>query len=214
MTTPLVIIGGGGFGRHVHDVLDAVNAVQPTFDLLGFLDDGQPDEELLASRDARLLGRIGDLEHLPAGVQYIIGIGVGTTRTRIDKWATSIGREAVSAVHPNVSMGRNVHIEPGVVVCSHTSIGSNVRLERHVHVNFNCSVGHDATLRQSVTVYPGANISGNVVLEAESTLGTGATVIQGIRVGTRSFIGAGAAVIRDVPMEIVAVGVPARPART
>lgn len=39
MTSPLVIIGCGGFGRETHDVLDAVNAIDPKWELLGYVDD-------------------------------------------------------------------------------------------------------------------------------------------------------------------------------
>lgn len=214
MMTPVVIVGAGGFGRHVLDVIDAINTVEPTYELLGFLDDGEVDQDLLGGGCASVLGNVSALEHLAKDVQYIIGIGVGRVRSRIDQWASSIGREAFTAIHPNVSVGRQVKIEPGVVICSHTSIGSHVTLGRHVHLNFNCSVGHDSVLHEYVTAYPGANIAGNVELGADSTIGTGASVIQGIRVGARSFVGAGAAVIRDVSEDVVEVGVPARPKRS
>ena len=35
----LVIVGCGGFGREVADVVDAINEIAPTFELLGFADD-------------------------------------------------------------------------------------------------------------------------------------------------------------------------------
>lgn len=38
MTSPIVIVGCGGFGREVCDVIDAVNAVSNTWNLLGFVD--------------------------------------------------------------------------------------------------------------------------------------------------------------------------------
>jgi hypothetical protein len=34
MTRPLVIIGCGHFGREVHDVVDAINEVEPTWEVL------------------------------------------------------------------------------------------------------------------------------------------------------------------------------------
>lgn len=211
MTTPIVILGAGGFGRHAHDVVDAINGVEPTFEMLGFLDDGQPDEGLLLERDSSHLGPISKLEQLPAEVGYLIGIGVGRVRQKIDTWATSIGRDAVTAIHPTVTFGRNVSIAPGVVLCAHTSIGTNITLGRHVHLNFNCTVGHDTVLEDYVTAYPGANIAGNVLLEENVIVGTGAAIIQGITVGRDTFIGAAAGVIRDIPAGVTAVGVPAVP---
>lgn len=211
MSRPIVIVGAGGFGRHTHDVVDAINAVVPTYEVIGFLDDGQPDEQLLDERDAKLLGDVARLEDLPADVGYVIGIGIGTVRQKLDRWATSIGREAVTAVHPSATFGRNVTLSPGVVICSHTSIGTNIRLGRHTHLNFNCTVGHDAVLADYVTAYPGANIAGNVLLEERVIVGTGAVVIQGLRVGHSTFVGAGAVVVEDLPPDVTAIGVPARP---
>lgn len=211
MPQPIVIIGAGGFGRHAHDVVEAMNDVSPTYEMLGFLDDGEPDEQLLAERGTKLLGSVNSLEEMPKEVGYVIGIGVGAIRRRIDLWASQVERTAVTAIHPTVSFGKNVQLEPGVVLCSHTSVGTNIRIGRHSHLNFNCTIGHDATLRDYVTAYPGANIAGNVLLNNGVTVGTGAAIIQGITVGENTSIGAAAGVVRDLPSDVVAVGVPARP---
>ena len=61
MSTPLVIIGCGGFGREVHDIVDAINGVKPTWNLLGYLDD-QPDPanvSLVEDRSSEVLGSNG-----------------------------------------------------------------------------------------------------------------------------------------------------------
>jgi sugar O-acyltransferase (sialic acid O-acetyltransferase NeuD family) len=208
---PIVIIGAGGFGRHTHDVIDSMNEQHPVYEVIGFLDDGTPSEELLAARDSKHLGPIRLLEDMPADVRYVIGIGSGAVRRKIDAWATSAGREPIIAVHRSATFGRNVTLSPGTVVCAHTSIGTNIHLGRHVHLNFNCTVGHDTVMEDYVSAYPGANIAGNVLLENGATVGTGAAIIQGVEVGRDSFIGAAAGVVRNIPPGVTAVGVPARP---
>lgn len=40
---PLVIIGAGGLGREVAWLVDEVNQDKPTYEFLGFLDDGATD---------------------------------------------------------------------------------------------------------------------------------------------------------------------------
>ncbi|SDY75570.1 sugar O-acyltransferase, sialic acid O-acetyltransferase NeuD family [Modestobacter sp. DSM 44400] len=217
-STPLVVIGSGGFGREVHDVIEAVNAgaaVQgrpEPWAMLGFLDDGNPDRDLLVDRGTPFLGPSRTLLELPADVQYVVGIGSGPVRRRLDEWATAAGRTAATLVHPAAVLGRHgVHLGAGTIVCASAVITTNVRVGRHVHLNLGVTVGHDAVLGDYVTANPNVSISGNTVIEDEVNLGTGSAVIQGRHVGARTVVGACAAVVRDLPPDVTAVGVPARP---
>src|SRR4051812_45322452 len=58
----IVIIGAGGHGRELLDVVDALGS----WSFLGFIDDGSPDLDVLARRSAPLLGPVSALEHLDA----------------------------------------------------------------------------------------------------------------------------------------------------
>ena len=215
--TPLVIIGAGGFGREVHDVIEAVNDDRlakghQQLECVGFLADGHADVELVEERGVPFLGPVAGLTSLPADVRYVIAIGRGAARRRIDEWATAEGRETMPLVHPRAAVGRHrVVLGPGSIVCASAVVTTNVRLGRHVHINMAVTVGHDATLGDYVTLSPNVSISGNTVLEDEVTMGTGASVIERRRIGARVTVGAGAAVIRDLPCDVTAVGVPARP---
>jgi len=217
MKTPLVILGAGGFGREVHDVVEAMNDAaaisnDQTFDFLGFIDNQLADAGLLEERGAPLLGGDDVLDTLPAGTHYVIAIGDGRVRRALDEKATAIGLKAATLVHPAATVGKHlVVLGPGTIICSHVSITTNVRLGRHVHLNLNVTVGHEAVLGDYVTVNPGANISGNVILEDEVMIGTGAALIPGVTVGAGSVIGAGACVVRSIPSGVTAVGMPAKP---
>ncbi|MGY1741609.1 MULTISPECIES: acetyltransferase [unclassified Blastococcus] len=216
-TIPLVVIGAGGFGREVHDVVEAENderarTGRPLLECVGFLADGHADVELVEERGVPFLGPVAHLTCLPVDVRYVIGIGSGAARRRIDEWATAEGRETLTLVHPSAVVGRHrVTLGPGSILCATAVVTTNVRLGRHVHLNLGVTVGHDAVLGDYVTANPNVSISGNAVLGDEVSLGTGATVIEGRRIGARTTVGAGAAVVRDLPGDVTAVGVPARP---
>ncbi len=45
-------------------------------------------------------------------------------------------------------------------------------------------------------------------------IGVGTTIIDRVSIGKGSFIGAGAVVTEDIPENVLAVGVPAKPIRT
>jgi sugar O-acyltransferase (sialic acid O-acetyltransferase NeuD family) len=212
VSTPLVIIGCGGFGREVHDVVDAINAQAPTWDLLGYLDDN-PDPEnksRVESRGATILGGVEWLLTAPTKVQFVIGIGTGGVRRKIDELLTSAGLTSATLVHPAATLGYDVHIGPGSVICAGARVTNNIRLGRHVHLNLNTTVGHDSKLEDYVTVNPLVAISGGVTVGVEAMLGTHSAVLQNLSVGDRSIMGAGSCVVRDVPDGTVVKGVPAR----
>lgn len=204
-----MIIGSGGHGREVLDIVEAINEVHKQFELLGFLDDHDHNDELLARRGVRRLGTLELLSEVEA--HYVIGIGSGEVRARIDRRASELGLEAAVLVHPAATVGGDVELAPGVVVAAGARITTNVRLGRHTQLNVNCSVSHDCRLGDYVTVSPGAMVSGTVTLHDGVLIGAGATVIQGLTVGSWATVGAGAVVVRDLPDGVVAVGVPARP---
>ncbi|WP_239308374.1 acetyltransferase [Frankia sp. Cj3] len=207
--TALVVVGAGGHGRELMDVVEAVNAVRPTYELLGVVDDGQPDLNQLFRREVRHLGPVRLLAEIDA--EYVVGIGAPAIRRAVDSMATAWGRQAATLVHPRAVIGRDVLLGSGNVVCALASITTNVRTGRHVHLNIAATVAHDCRLGDYVTLSPGAHVSGTVTLEDDVTIGTGAMVIQGLTIGTGTTVGAGAAVIRSLPAGVVAVGVPARP---
>lgn len=216
MATPLVIIGMGGFGREVHDLIEDINSdVAPQrehFEVLGFFDDAAFAEGERRPRGLTHLGRVSELIRLPRTVSYVIAIGNGAVRRRIDKVALTAGLEAATLVHPSAVVGRHhVELGPGCIVAAMSTITTNVKLGRHVHLNMGVTVGHDVACRDYVTVSPNASISGNVVLEEEVLVGTGAVIIQDRRVGARSVVGAGSAVMHNLPGDVTAIGVPARP---
>lgn len=207
---PVVIVGAGGFGRGVLDVIDALNRQRPRYRVIGFLD---PDIDALppTARPGGVV--IGDDTRLAAiDAWYVISVASTMRRRSIDRAAVSAGRQAVDAlVHPTCSVGADVELRPGAVLTGGVRVASNVIVGRHTHVNFNSTIGHDAVLGDFVTVFPQVAISGYATLEQGVTMGTGSAVIPSVRIGAGATVGAGAVVVRDVPPNVTVVGVPARP---
>jgi len=206
-----VIVGAGGHGRVVLDIL--VNA--GTRQVAGFVD----SNPALAGR--RIDGRpvLGDMSALPRlrddeGIEAaVIAIGDNGVRRDFAEQIERLGLDLINAIHPsanlahNVTLGRNVVVAAGALVCAHCQIGDSVIL------NTGCIVDHESMIGTATHVCPGARLAGRVTVESGAFVGIGATVIQNIRIGYEAIVGAGAVVINDVNPLTTVVGVPAREAK-
>lgn len=209
MMGELVIVGAGGFGRETLDVVREINEVNPTWRLLGFVDDdlSPVNRERLA-----VLGipHLGGLASLPDGVDVAVAIGNPTTRRTVVGSLT--GRHSFPAlIHPTAIRGSELLHGEGLIVLGGVSLGTNVRLGDHVHLNAHAVIGHDARLHDFVSVNPSATISGEVDVGPGSLAGASCVVLQGLTIASDVRIGAGAVVTKSVTESgATAVGVPAR----
>ena len=213
---PLIIVGAGGHGREVLDVVEAINALVPTWRVLGFVATTDPTAIGAASRDAFLRRGVAYLGPesglLSVEAWFAVGIGDPAARARID--AQFDASRAATLIHPLASLGPDNQVEPGCVLAAGARLTTNVMLGRHVHLNINATVSHDCTVGDFVTCAPGSTVCGNVEIGPGAYIGAAATIIQGRRIGPGARVGAGAVVVDDVGDGVTVVGVPARPLPT
>lgn len=210
-TERVVILGAGGHGRVVLDILLA----QQRYTVAGFLDNNRD----LLGRRIDGIPVIGTIEaaaevcerHNAASV--IVAIGDNGARRGIARQLEQAGLRLLSAIHPtaavarNATIGRNVVIAAGVVVCAHCQVGDSVIL------NTGCIVDHQTMIGEGSHICPGVRIAGRVVVEPGTFVGIGATIVPRVTVGCEAVVGAGSVVLEDVPPMATVVGVPAKPIR-
>jgi acetyltransferase EpsM len=211
MATRIVIIGAGGHGLVVADILRAARAADasPTFDIVGALDD---NPALTGTRilDIPVLGTTQLLSRT-AHDGFVVAIGDNAIRERM---AIELGAERLFAArHPHASVGAAVEIGPGSMISAGVVIAPAVRIGTGVILNTRCSIDHECLIGSFAHIAPGATLGGNVTVGVRALIGLGASVMPGRRVGANTIIGAGAVVADDIPDGVVAVGVPARVTR-
>ncbi len=207
--TPLVIIGAGGFGREVLELVRDINEARPTFELQGFLDDGEVNPHVIERAGIPLLGRSSRVASL--GASYVIAIGSAEARRQIDAGARASHQVAAATlVHPSATLGADVLVGEGAIVGAGSRLTTHVAVGRHAHVNVNCTVGHDVTIEDFATLFPGVHIGGGCVVEEGATLSMGSVILPGVRIGRGAVVGAGSVVVRDVAADTTVMGPAAR----
>lgn len=210
MASELVIIGAGDFGREVSWVVERINRVEPTWNLLGFVDD-RPEIQGKCVDGYPVLGPAAWLRERERETWVVCSIGTGVTRRRVMERVLANGNlRPATLIDPAAIVGRNVRVGAGCVVCAETVLAISAELHDHVIVNLNCTIGHDAVLEDYCTVHPGSNVSGKVRVGRCVDIGTGTKIIQGKTVAGNVILGAGAVVNRDIEEAGTYVGVPAR----
>ncbi len=102
-----------------------------------------------------------------------------------------------------VQICSNVTIHRGVLY--NTLIDDEVMIDNLVHVAHGVQIGKRTMITASV------EISGSAVIGEDCWLAPGAIIRNGVTVGNRVLVGMGAVVTKNIPDDLVVMGVPARP---
>lgn len=203
----IFIWGAGGQGRVVLDILRQ----NKNYEVFGFLDS-----------DTALKGEVVDGIKIYGGKEMlenfkkmgvdagIVAVGDNQDRSKISNYLRTKKFKLVNAIHPratiatNASIGSNVTIAAGAIICAHASIDDDVI------INTGAIVEHENIICRGCHIASGVKLAGSVIIKEKTFVGIGAVVIENIKIGPSSVIGAGSIVINNVPEGVVAVGVPAR----
>ncbi|MHB0856559.1 MAG: acetyltransferase [Anaerolineae bacterium] len=204
----VLVVGAGGHGAVVADILLACARLGDPVEPLGFLD----DDPALHGQSLVGLPVLGTFEALQQVPHHGIVVAVGENRVRraLLERLCAAGERIVTAVHPSAVVAPSAVLGAGAVICAGAIVNPCTQVGQGVILNTACSVDHHNVLGAYAHVAPGAHTGGNVHLGEGALLGLGAGVLPGRTVGAWAVIGAGAVVVEDVPTGRTAVGVPAR----
>jgi sugar O-acyltransferase (sialic acid O-acetyltransferase NeuD family) len=219
VTTPLILLGYGGNVVDIIDMVDDMNdakdAADPTYEVLGFLDNR---DELQGKEffGFSMLGKFADagrfVQRYPE-VRFTTWIGRADTYLRRPRMIQSLGvphERFQTLVHPTTYLSRRARIGRGVLIFQNCTVSNSAVLGDHVVALPHTIVSHDCLL-DDYAVATSAVIVGSVAKVGRNCyLGSGCSMLPGVKIGEGSMVGLGTVVLRDVAPGKVVVGNPAR----
>ncbi|MFR2067767.1 acetyltransferase [Clostridium sp.] len=204
----IIIIGAGGVGREVSLIIEKINKLKATWNLIGFIDDNINSWNRIIN-GYQIIGGMDLLETLPLDTYVVIAIANYNVKKKIVNKINNKFKFA-TIIDPKVYIHDYMTIGEGTIIYEGAIITANIQVGNHVIISPKCGIGHDSIIKDYVSLLWNVNVSGNDVIEEGVMMGSGSTIIQGKKIGKGSIIGAGAVVIDDIDSFTTAVGVPAK----
>lgn len=201
---PLVIVGNGLFAEEISDLISTTGK----YEIIAFIE-GIDRAKCNRLHDEIPVLWVDDIRDLNQETKFIGAIG-SPKRNGIIRKLQQKGYCFTSFIHPSSTVFPSAVIGEGSVIGINSIISAKTAIGRHTIINRGCLIGHHVRIGNFVTVSPGANIAGKVIVNDGAYIGMGSIIIDGITVGTNSIVGAGAVVTKNVPDNVLVVGVPAR----
>jgi sugar O-acyltransferase (sialic acid O-acetyltransferase NeuD family) len=180
----VVIIGAGGHGREVAEILRHQAQQQDGLSLLGFVD----DDLHLRSKVISGLPVLGDwswFEQVDRNeIAIICAVGLPHTRKGLIERAILSGLSFVNAVSPLAYISPGAQVGQGVMIFPHSFISTETFIGDHTILNAGATVSHDTKVDRYSTINPGVHLAGNVSIGEGCHLGIGSSVVQGINIGS------------------------------
>lgn len=178
MTTKLLLVGAGGFGRvvleHASQLYDCA-----------FLDDENPQ----TVDGVKVIGSTSDLEKFfPEYKLLLVTIGNNALRERLYKEAAAIGYSFPNIIHPSAYISPYARIGYGSVILNNAVVQNNAQCGDGCILNPGVELHHDSTIGSCCLIYTNSvirsltSVGDRVWIGSNTTISTGSSVPDDTRV--------------------------------
>jgi sugar O-acyltransferase (sialic acid O-acetyltransferase NeuD family) len=212
MKQNIVIIGGGNQAAYSIEIAE----MNPLFRIIGVLDSVHELNSIVHGYP--VIGRQEEIKEIVKRFDVKLGfiaIGDNWRREQVFQQLRDQVPQLMFAtlVHPSVILGKNVKIGQGSLLMAGVIVNINSEIGDFGFLATGAQIDHDCTLEDFTSVSAGSVFGGLVRLKKYSAVTLGATVLDRLTIGENSVIGAGALVTKDIPDNVTAYGIPAKPIR-
>lgn len=180
----IAIYGAGGFGREVACMINKINSIEPTWNLIGFFDDGK-EIGTAVSHFGTVLGGFKELNQWTSPLSVTLCIGTPHILEDITCRITNPQIFFPNLIDPSFSIAdpETFIIGKGNIIKAQCTVTTNVKIGNFNILNAFINIGHDVEIGDYNAIMPGVRISGEVSIGNSNLLGADSFIKQGIRIG-------------------------------
>lgn len=206
----IAIFGAGGFGREVACLIKQINDVEPTWDFLGFYDDGL--KKGVHEDFGIILGGISELNAVEEPLSIVVALGTPQILKTVVEKITNENIEFPNIISPDLKLldTGSVTLGKGNVFGMGNYLSCNVRIgDFNMFVGFS-TIGHDVVMGNFNCLMPASRISGKVVIGSQNLFGTSSVILQGLNIGNHTTVAPGSIVMTNTKDDHTYLGNPAK----
>lgn len=207
----IAIYGAGGFGREIACLLRIINEENPTWNLIGFFDDGI-EKGTQISHFGKVLGGIEELNSWPEDLSVALTIGNPKIVRAVVSKITNPNVQFPNIIAPTVYFAdkETFKIGKGNIIQKHCSFSCDVSIGDFNVMDGADVFGHDDVVGSFNVFMPAMRISGEVTIGDGNFFGVGSIILQQIKIGNDVRLGAGSVLMTRPKDGILYMGNPAR----
>ena len=207
----MVILGAGGHAKEIIEILYRNNADKG----ISFYDNTPLAQKhflikfLVISSDDELKSEFSK------DPKFATAISGTIKKEELVEKIKKMGGEYVSIIATNAIIGHfDVTIGNGSNIMQKVFISNSVIIGEGCLINYGASIHHDCSVGKFCEISPNVQLLGGAEIGNYVTIGAGATVLPKVKIGNNSVIGAGALVTKNVPENVMIMGIPGKIIKT
>lgn len=207
----IAIYGAGGLGKEVATTIERINRKEPTWNLIGFYDDGK-EKGTPISHYGKVLGGIKEVNEVKEPLSLVIAIGTPNALRAVREKITN---PLIS--YPNIIFEpfdcadySTLKIGEGNIIQGYCYASCDVTIGSFNVLNSLIVIGHDTTIGDYNVIMPSVRISGEVTMGNCNLLGVSSIVLQQLKIGNGVRLGAGAILMTKPKDNCTYIGNPAK----
>lgn len=205
MSTPLILVGGGGHCKSVIDVAESAGCT-----ILGILD--RPEEVGKRVLGYDVIGTDDDMSKYADKADFLVTLGQiksADLRIKLHKMLADAGCRLATIISPTAHVSKYATIGEGTVVMHQAVVNADAKIGKGCIINTFANIEHDVVIGDYCHISTGAMVNGECKVGERCFIGSQSVLANCITIGDDIIVGAGSVVRKSITEKGIYAGNPA-----